>query len=97
MNLLNLPLRILARQGRWFARGAGILAAGIVFEFTRRHDLVQLPGMSEPYEIGPVDPYWMSAVSYLAVTWFLKKILRAFIREVGTHIGRVSRGDWFKP
>lgn len=97
MNLFNLPLRLLARQGRWFARGAGIVVAGAVFEFLRRQDQIQLPGMGGAYEVGPFDPYWVGTLAYLVVTGVLKRILRTLVKEAGSHIQRVSRGEWFKP
>lgn len=96
MWLLRMPVRFLIRQGRWFARGAGVVVAGVVFEFLRRNDTVQLPGMTEPHEVGVTDPYWMAAVAYLAITWSIKRIINMFVRETGHHIQRLSRGDWFK-
>jgi len=92
-----MPIRFLVRQGRWFARGAGVLMAGLVFEALHRNELIQLPGMTEPYEVGLADPYWMPVVAYVATTWLLKRAINLCIREAGSHVQRISRGGWFKP
>ncbi len=96
MGLLNLPLRFLGRQARWFARGAGVVVAGGVFEFLRRHEALHVPGIAEPYEIGATDPYWISVVAYLTTTWIIKRILGVLLQEARSHIQRVSRGGWFR-
>lgn len=96
MWILRLPARFLIRQGRWFARGAGVVVAGVVFEYLRRNEAVQFPGMAEPYTVGVTDPYWMPVVAYVVVTWSIKRVINMFVREAGQHMQRLSRGDWFR-
>lgn len=97
MRLFNLPVRFLIRQSRWVARGAGIAVSGAVFEILRRRDVLELPGMNEPYEIDSFTPYWIAGVAYVVAVGMIKRIFGVLFREAGQHIQRVSRDDWFRP
>jgi len=96
MGLLALPLRFMTRQSRWFARGVGVIAAAGVFGFLSRHETIQAPGMPEPYTVGFIDPYWTGAAAYLLAAWVVRRVLGILLRGAGSHIQRVSSGEWFR-
>ncbi len=95
MNLLALPMRMIIRQGRWVARGAGVAMAGLVFEALRRHESIMLPGMDAPYEVASTDPYIGAALAYIIVTKLVRSVIDRFVRAASSHVARIRSGDWF--
>ena len=69
----------LARYRRWIALALAAMTAGVVLPFVSRLDQVVIPGIPEPYVIGPADPYVAAVISYLVVNFLAKRFFNWII------------------
>ncbi len=92
MWLLKLPLMFALRQSRWLVRLFAIGAAMLTYRVLQGLDVVQLPGMEQPYEVGSVDPYIAAALVYLVVSRGLRKLTSGMVGRVGQGFDRLRGG-----
>jgi len=55
------------------------MAAGVALPFVRNLDQVQIPGIPEPYIIGPSDPFVAAVICYLVVNFLAKRFFNWII------------------
>lgn len=93
MWLLKLLLMFVLRQSRWAVRLLAFGAATLVFRILGDLEMIRLPGMEQPYEIGTADPYVVSAIVYMVISRSLRKLTSGVIANVGHGFDRLRGGD----
>jgi hypothetical protein len=77
-------LPTLARYRRFVAIGLGAMAAGIVMPFMRTREVIHVPGIPEPYEIGVADPFVATALAYLVVSFLARRFFDWIVLKTRT-------------
>ena len=91
MNLLAFPIRMALRYGRWMARGAGIALAGLMFAAIERHEVLNIPWVDEPYEVGVTDPYIAAVFTYVVTVRVLIGVMMRFHGAAREHLARLRQ------
>lgn len=82
-------LPTLARYRRWIAIGMGAMAAGAVMPFMRQTEAIFIPGMADPYIVGPYDPIIAAIITYFCVVTISGRVFDWLVGKTRS----VLRGD----